>query len=53
MTRFTGRFYRARTGAVAVEYALMGMCIVLAIVASVAGVGTQLNNLYAVVGSHF
>jgi Flp pilus assembly pilin Flp len=52
MTRFMGRFYRSRTGAVAVEYAVVIMCIVVAIIASVAATGTQLNNLYAVVGNY-
>ena len=53
MTRPVGRFRRSRAGAVAVEYALMCMCIVLAIVASVAAAGAQLNNLYATVANCF
>ena len=53
MTRFMGRFYRSRTGAVAVEYAVMVMCIVVAIVASVAATGTQLNTLYGAISGYF
>jgi Flp pilus assembly pilin Flp len=53
MIRLIGRFYRSRTGAVAVEYAVMCMCIVVAIVASVAATGTQLNTLYATINGYF
>lgn len=47
MMKTIARFARERSGATAVEYALMCMCIVLAIVVSVGSVGTNLNNIYA------
>ncbi len=47
MTKAVARFARSQSGATGVEYALMCVCIVLAIVISVTGAGTQLNNLYA------
>ena len=40
------RFARSESGATAVEYALMCMCIVIAIIASIATLGTQLNTMY-------
>lgn len=40
------RFARSESGATAVEYALMCMCIVIAIIASVATLGTQLSSIY-------
>jgi Flp pilus assembly pilin Flp len=52
MTRLIRRFHRSRTGAIAVEYAVMVMCIVIVIIASVSATGTQLNNLYAVVANY-
>lgn len=40
------RFASSESGATAVEYALMCMCIVIAIIASIATLGTQVNNMY-------
>lgn len=53
MMKIIGRFARSRSGATAVEYALLGMCIVLGIVVSVAFTGTQLNNSYAEISGSF
>ncbi len=53
MVRIVGRFARSQSGATAVEYALLCMCIVLGIVVAVAFTGTQLNNTYAEIGSSF
>ncbi|HEY1942642.1 MAG TPA: Flp family type IVb pilin [Roseiarcus sp.] len=47
MMRVVGRFARSQSGATAVEYAVLCMCIVLAIILSVATLGTQLNGVYA------
>ncbi|MBV8472940.1 MAG: Flp family type IVb pilin [Hyphomicrobiales bacterium] len=47
MTTIIRRFAASQSGATAVEYALMCMCIVLVIIASVAVLGTQLNGIYA------
>lgn len=46
MTGLLGRFARSETGATAVEYAVLCMCLVLVIIASVATLGTQLNDVY-------
>ncbi|MGD1036505.1 MAG: Flp family type IVb pilin [Roseiarcus sp.] len=53
MMKIIGRFARSQSGATAVEYALLAMCIVLAIVVSVASTGTQLNNTYAEISAAF
>ena len=53
MMTIIGRFARSQSGATAVEYALMCMCIVLAIIVSVANLGTQLNNSYAGISAGF
>jgi pilus assembly protein Flp/PilA len=47
MMRIIGRFARSQSGATAVEYAVLCMCIVLVIILSVATLGTQLNGVYA------
>ncbi len=47
MMRIVGRFAKSQSGATAVEYALLAMCIVLAIILSVTTLGTQLNGIYA------
>ncbi len=41
------RFAASDSGATAIEYALICMCIVVVIVASVAALGTQLNGIYS------
>jgi pilus assembly protein Flp/PilA len=46
MARIVRRFARSESGATAVEYAVMCMCLVLVIIASVASLGTQLNTVY-------
>lgn len=53
MMKIVGRFARSQSGATAVEYALICMCIALAIIVSVANVGTQLNNSYAGIAGGF
>lgn len=53
MEKIVGRFASAQSGATAIEYALMAMCIVLAIVVSVSFTGTQLNNTYVTISSAF
>lgn len=40
------RFASSESGATAVEYALMCMCIVIAIIASIANIGTKLSGIY-------
>lgn len=45
--KIIARFAGSQSGATAVEYALICMCIVLAIVVSLTSVGTNLNNVYA------
>jgi Flp pilus assembly pilin Flp len=47
MKKIAFRFANARSGVAAVEYALVAMCIVLAIVGSVSFTGSQLNNSYS------
>jgi Flp pilus assembly pilin Flp len=47
MAGIIARFASSESGATAVEYALMCMCIVLLIIVSVANLGTQLNGIYA------
>lgn len=46
MARMIRRFARSESGATAVEYAVLCMCLVLIIVASVTALGTQVNNVY-------
>jgi Flp pilus assembly pilin Flp len=46
MRKIVCRFAAAPCGAVAVEYALIAMGVVLVIVASVAFTGAKLNNTY-------
>ncbi len=53
MMKIIGRFARSRSGVTAVEYALLSMCIVLAIVVSVAFTGTQLNNIFVAISGGF
>lgn len=47
MAKIIQRFVISESGATAVEYALMCMCIVLVIIAAVATLGTQLNTVYS------
>jgi Flp pilus assembly pilin Flp len=53
MRKIVFRFANAQSGATAVEYALMAMCIVVAIVVSVAFTGAQLNNTYSEISGIF
>jgi pilus assembly protein Flp/PilA len=53
MMKTVARFARSQSGATAVEYALICMCVVLAIVVSVASLGTQLNNTYVEIDGGF
>ncbi|MGD0185278.1 MAG: Flp family type IVb pilin [Roseiarcus sp.] len=53
MMKTVARFARSQSGATAVEYALICMCVVLAIVVSVANLGTQLNNTYVQIDGSF
>jgi pilus assembly protein Flp/PilA len=46
MARMFRRFARSESGATAVEYAVLCMCLVLIIVVSVTALGTQVNNVY-------
>ena len=52
MVTIVRRFASSESGATAVEYALMCMCIVIAIIASVSNLGTQLNNIYGGIPGH-
>jgi Flp pilus assembly pilin Flp len=53
MFKLIDQFRCSRSGATAVEYALLAMCIVLAIVGAVAFLGTQLNTKYTEVTATF
>ncbi len=53
MIKTVARFARSQSGATAVEYALICMCVVLAIIVSLANLGTQLNNTYVTVEGSF
>jgi Flp pilus assembly pilin Flp len=53
MFKLVDQLRRSRSGATSVEYALLAMCIVLAIVAAVALLGTQLNTTYTEVSAAF
>jgi Flp pilus assembly pilin Flp len=46
MMEMVRRFARSESGATAVEYAVLCMCLVLLIVVSVTALGTQVNNVY-------
>jgi Flp pilus assembly pilin Flp len=47
------QFRRSRSGAVAVEYALLGGCIVLSIIVAVSFLSTRLNMSYSTVAASF
>jgi len=47
------RLLKARSGATAIEYALVAGCIALVIVTAVGAVGTQLNTLFQSVANAF
>lgn len=51
--KIISRFARSRSGATAVEYALMATCIALGIILAVANVGTNLNTSYSEIASSF
>lgn len=51
--KIIGRFARSQSGATAVEYAVMAMCIVLLIIVSVGNLGTQLNTTYTEIDGSF
>jgi Flp pilus assembly pilin Flp len=53
MRKIVFRFANAQSGVTAVEYALAAMCIVLAIVGSVAFTGSHLNNRYSEISGSF
>lgn len=53
MLKLIDQFRRSRTGATAVEYALLATCVALAIVTAVSFVGTQVNTTYTDVSSAF
>jgi pilus assembly protein Flp/PilA len=53
MMKIIGRFARSQSGATAVEYAILAMCIVLAIIVAVGNLGTRLNNTYVEISSAF
>jgi Flp pilus assembly pilin Flp len=53
MKKIVLRFANAQSGVTAVEYALAAMCIVLAIVVSVALTGSHLNNTYSEISGSF
>ena len=51
MSRLLRRFQKDQTGATAIEYGLIAAGIAVAIIAVVAGVGTQLNSTFTSVSS--
>jgi pilus assembly protein Flp/PilA len=53
MFRLIDQFRRSRSGATAVEYALLATCIALAIIVAVGVVGTKVNATYATVSGSF
>jgi pilus assembly protein Flp/PilA len=53
MFKLIDHFRRSRSGATAVEYALLATCVALAIVAAVSFVGAQVNTSYTEVSSAF
>lgn len=52
MTAIFARFARAESGATAVEYGLIASLIAVAIIASAALIGTNINAIFATVASH-
>ena len=53
MFKLIDRFRRSRSGATAVEYALLATCVALAIIVAVSFLGTQVNTSYTEVSSAF
>ena len=53
MFKLIDQFRRSRSGATAVEYALLATCVALAIVVAVGAVGTRVNTTYATVSASF
>jgi pilus assembly protein Flp/PilA len=53
MATFINRFARSRSGATAVEYAILATCIALAIIVAVANLGTNLNAMYVQISTAF
>jgi pilus assembly protein Flp/PilA len=51
MSRLLVRFLKDQTGATAIEYGLIAAGIAVAIIAVVAGVGTQLNSTFGSVST--
>jgi pilus assembly protein Flp/PilA len=51
VSRLLRRFQKDQTGATAIEYGLIAAGIAVAIIAVVAGVGTQLNSTFTSVSS--
>jgi pilus assembly protein Flp/PilA len=53
MSKLIDQFRRSRSGATAVEYALLATCVALAIVVAVGVVGTKVNATYLTVSAAF
>jgi pilus assembly protein Flp/PilA len=53
MFRDLANFLGSKTGATAVEYALLASCIGLAILVAVTNIGTNLSTSYSEIGAAF
>jgi len=53
MLRLIDQFRGSRSGATAVEYAVLAMSIALVIIAAVGFLGTQLNSTYTAIAASF
>ena len=51
MSRLLVQFLKDQTGATAIEYGLIAAGIAVAIIATVEGLGTNLNNTFSTVSS--
>jgi pilus assembly protein Flp/PilA len=51
MGQFLRRFYKDQSGATAIEYGLIAAGIAVAIIAVVAGLGTNLNTTFSTVST--
>jgi pilus assembly protein Flp/PilA len=51
MLRYLGRFCKDQSGATAIEYGLIAAGIAVAIIATVQGLGTNLNSTFSTVST--
>jgi pilus assembly protein Flp/PilA len=53
MLKLIAQFRHSRSGATAVEYAILATCIALVIIVAVGSLGTQVNAMYTQVAAAF